>query len=212
MTARKGTRDRLLDSALELFCRNGYDGVSTRAIAGKAGVNEVTLFRLFGTKENVFLAVIDREANIRDLLPPGAFEPTEDVVRDLTRLGTFIMAAPSFLLTLGTNGFLLFSFLFIMTIGEAMWQPRFLQYAAEIAPEGRTGAYMGVAQFPWFLTKMIVPAYSGWFLQHYCPEPGKGLNLSGTMWLIFGCIAMMSTVLLILAKGWLGKDFKTKHA
>jgi POT family proton-dependent oligopeptide transporter len=38
-----------------------------------------------------------------------------------------------------------------MTIGEAMWQPRFLQYAAEIAPEGRTGAYMGVAQFPWFL-------------------------------------------------------------
>ena len=42
-----------------------------------------------------------------------------------------------------------------MTIGEAMWQPRFLQYAAEIAPEGRTGAYMGVAQFPWFLTKMI---------------------------------------------------------
>ena len=99
-----------------------------------------------------------------------------------------------------------------MTVGEAMWQPRFLQYAAEIAPEGRTGAYMGVAQFPWFLTKMIVPIYSGWFLLHYCPEPGKGVNQSGTMWLIFGCVAMMSTVLLILAKGWLGKDFKTKHS
>ena len=56
---------------------------------------------------------------------------------------------------------LLLAFLLIMTIGEAMWQPRFLQYAAEIAPEGRTGAYMGVAQFPWFLTKMLVPLYSG---------------------------------------------------
>ncbi len=99
-----------------------------------------------------------------------------------------------------------------MTIGEAMWQPRFLQYAAEIAPEGRTGAYMGVAQFPWFLTKMIVPVYSGWFLQHYCPEPGKGVPQTGRMWLIFGTVAMMSTVLLILAKGWLGKDFKTKHS
>ena len=61
-----------------------------------------------------------------------------------------------------------------MTVGEAMWSPRFLQYAAEIAPEGRTGEYMGVAQLPWFLTKMIVPIYSGWFLLHYCPEPGKG--------------------------------------
>ena len=28
---------------------------------------------------------------------------------------------------------------------------------------------MGVAQFPWFLTKMIVPIYSGWFLMNYCP-------------------------------------------
>jgi len=31
------------------------------------------------------------------------------------------------------------------------------------------------------------------------------------MWFIFGCIAITSTVLLILAKGWIGKGFKTKH-
>ena len=58
-----------------------------------------------------------------------------------------------------------------MTIGEAMWQPRFLQYAAEIAPEGRTGAYMGVAQFPWFLTKVLVPLYSGLMLQTLRARP-----------------------------------------
>ena len=99
-----------------------------------------------------------------------------------------------------------------MTIGEAMWQPRFMQYAAEIAPEGRTGAYMGVAQFPWFLTKVIVPLYSGWFLKNYCPEQATADNPlnTGTMWLIYACIAMCSTVLLVLAKGWIGKDFKTK--
>jgi len=45
----------------------------------------------------------------------------------------------------------------------------FLQYAAEIAPPGRTGIYMGVAQFPWFMTKMLVPLYSGYMLQRYCP-------------------------------------------
>lgn len=67
---------------------------------------------------------------------------------------------------------------------------------------------MGVAQFPWFLTKVIVPLYSGWFLQRYCPETGP--TQTHTMWFIYACIAMGSCVLLVLAKGWLGKDFKTK--
>ena len=123
-------------------------------------------------------------------------------------IGTFVMGAPTFLLALGATPWTLASYLLIMTIGEAMWQPRFLQYAAEIAPEGRTGAYMGVAQFPWFLTKVIVPLYSGWFLQRYCP--GEGPTHTETMWLIYACIAMTSTVMLVLAKGWIGKDFKTK--
>jgi len=122
--------------------------------------------------------------------------------------GTFIMAAPAFFLAFGTNGWLLFAYLLIMTIGEAMWQPRFLQYAAEIAPEGRTGVYMGVAQFPWFLTKMIVPLYSGTLIAKYIPA--DGFKNPEKLWLISACIAMLSTVLLVLFRGWIGKDFKTK--
>ncbi len=124
-------------------------------------------------------------------------------------LGTFIMAAPAFLLVIGPSPWTIFPYIIIMTIGEAMWQPRFLQYAAEIAPEGRTGMYMGVAQLPWFLTKILVPwLYSGWMMDRYCPAEGE--QNTQFMWFIFACIAMCSTVLLILAKGWIGKDFKTK--
>ncbi len=123
--------------------------------------------------------------------------------------GTLIMAAPAFLLVAGPQPWALFTYILVMTIGEAMWQPRFLQYAAEIAPEGRTGTYMGVAQFPWFLTKLLVPLlYSGWMMDRYCPAEGP--KDTQTMWFIFACIALMSTVMLIAAKGWLGKDFKTK--
>lgn len=128
-------------------------------------------------------------------------------VYNMMVLGTFVMAVPAFFLSVGTNGYLLFAYLLFMTIGEAMWQPRFLQYAAEIAPEGRTGVYMGVAQFPWFLTKMIVPLYSGMLIAKYVPAEGP--KNPETLWLITACIAMASTVMLILAKGWLGKDFKT---
>lgn len=125
-------------------------------------------------------------------------------------IGTTIMAAPTFLLALGPTFWTLLGYLVIMTIGEAIWQPRFLQYAAEIAPEGRTAAYMGVAQFPWFLTKMIVPLYSGWFLQRYCPADGE--IRTEPMWVIYGAIAMMSPLFLILARRWVGRDFKERTA
>jgi POT family proton-dependent oligopeptide transporter len=129
-------------------------------------------------------------------------------VYNMMLLGTLVMSAPTFLLAIGATWWTLIGYLIIMTVGEAMWQPRFLQYAAEIAPEGRTGAYMGVAQFPWFLTKLIVPLYSGWFLARFCPMEGE-VN-SEAMWLIYAIIAISSTAMLLLAKNWLGKDFKTK--
>ena len=124
-------------------------------------------------------------------------------------IGTAVMAAPAFLLTMGTNVVLLGAFILLMTIGEAMWQPRFLQYAAEIAPKGRTGAYMGIAQFPWFLTKVLVPLlYSGYMMEHYCPAEGVGNPQF--MWLVFGCIAISSPILLILARSWIGKSMEAK--
>jgi len=129
-------------------------------------------------------------------------------VYNLMIVGTAVMAAPTFLLALGPSPLTLGAYLVLMTIGEAIWQPRFLQYAAEIAPEGRTGAYMGVAQFPWFLTKMVTSLYSGWFLANYCPD--EGALSTGTMWLIYGLIASSSTVLLVVARPWLGKGFKEK--
>jgi proton-dependent oligopeptide transporter, POT family len=117
-------------------------------------------------------------------------------------IGTFVMAAPTFLLVIGPNPALLLSFIVLMSIGEAMWQPRFLQWVAEIAPEGKTGAYMGIAQLPWFMTKFITASYSGWFLQRYCPADGT-MNTQ-TLWLIYALIAMITPVVLVLAKGWIG--------
>ncbi len=126
-------------------------------------------------------------------------------------IGTTVMAAPAFLLVIGPYWWTLFTYLVIMTLGEAMWQPRFLQWAAEIAPKGRTGEYMGVAQLPWFLTKVLVPLlYSGWMMDRYCPDQGP--KDTETMWLIFGFIAITSPIMLIVAKSWMGKQLEAKGA
>lgn len=123
--------------------------------------------------------------------------------------GTLVMAAPTFFLTLGPNFNTLMAYLILMTVGEAMWQPRFLQWVAEIAPKGMTGIYMGIGQFPWFLTKVITAIYSGWFLMNYCPEDTPVAQLdTETMWLIYGLIAIISPIGLILARKWMRKGFK----
>ncbi len=125
--------------------------------------------------------------------------------------GTFVMALPTFLLSTGPNMYLFLSYVLIMSIGEAMWQPRFLQWIAEIAPEGKTGAYMGIGQLPWFLTKVVTGLYSGYFISVYIPRPESGLvGDSGTMWFIYGIIAMISPIGLIIAKRWMQKGMKKK--
>lgn len=124
-------------------------------------------------------------------------------------IGTLIMASPTFILSMGPNFYTLMAYLIIMTIGEALWQPRFLQWVAEIAPKGMTGIYMGIGQFPWFLTKIVTALYSGWFLQNYCPSDTSKSQLNTEyMWLIYGFIAIITPIGLLLARKWMVKGFK----
>ncbi len=63
------TRERILQAAHAVFSTEGYRGATTRRIAAEAGVNEVTLFRLFETKEDLLAAAVDHavETSIRRL-------------------------------------------------------------------------------------------------------------------------------------------------
>jgi len=58
----RSTRQRLIEAALELFARQGVTETTTRQIAELAAVNEVTLFRHFGNKHGLLLAVIEEAA------------------------------------------------------------------------------------------------------------------------------------------------------
>ena len=52
-------RDEILQIALRHFAEGGYRGTSTDAIAREAGISQPYLFRLFRTKQELFLAVHD---------------------------------------------------------------------------------------------------------------------------------------------------------
>ena len=58
----KDTRERILDAAARVFAENGYARTTTKALATAAGITEMTLFRHFGSKENLFAALVERYA------------------------------------------------------------------------------------------------------------------------------------------------------
>ncbi|MBE2900698.1 TetR/AcrR family transcriptional regulator [Methanothermobacter thermautotrophicus] len=53
------TENRITDAARELFIKKGYRGTTTREIASRAGVSEVTVFRKFGSKKNLLKRIMD---------------------------------------------------------------------------------------------------------------------------------------------------------
>ncbi|HPV80284.1 MAG TPA: TetR family transcriptional regulator [Dermatophilaceae bacterium] len=53
------TRQQILDAARELFAERGYAGTSMRAIGAAAGVDPALVHHYFGTKEELFRAVLD---------------------------------------------------------------------------------------------------------------------------------------------------------
>lgn len=52
------TEQKIINSALRIFAEKGYTGATTRVIASDAGFTEMTLYRKFKTKENLFRSVL----------------------------------------------------------------------------------------------------------------------------------------------------------
>jgi AcrR family transcriptional regulator len=69
--------ERILATATSLFALHGYNGVSTREIASAAQVNEVTIFRHYPSKHDLYLAVMKsglRQLHLRGDLLTGIAE------------------------------------------------------------------------------------------------------------------------------------------
>ena len=53
------TKEKILDTALELFSRQGYDGASVRDIARAVGIRESSLYNHFPSKRALFDGIVD---------------------------------------------------------------------------------------------------------------------------------------------------------
>lgn len=116
--------------------------------------------------------------------------------------------------------FSLIVFVIIFTIGEALWSPRLMQFAAEVAPKGKEASYISLAVLPYFLAKIVAGPFSGWLVSTYTPAmpelngaPGiivapEAYSNHQMVWWWIGCIAIITPIGLIVFK----KLFKAAEA
>src|SRR3954463_12648685 len=83
-------RAQVLAAATRAFARSGYAGTSTDAVAKEAGVSQPYVVRIFGTKLDLFLEVLERACGrvrevFEEVLDQAPFDPEND--EDWSRLG-----------------------------------------------------------------------------------------------------------------------------
>lgn len=102
------TREKILDSARELFACNGFQNTSIRAVAAGAGVDAALVHHYYGTKQQLFAAATKLPVDPMVVLGPIRETPVEQLGRALPELllplwdsqaGTGLIAAMRSMLT-----------------------------------------------------------------------------------------------------------------
>jgi AcrR family transcriptional regulator len=89
------TRTSILEAARKSFAEKGFDKASIRAIAGDAGVDPALVHHYFGTKEKLFLAVMNSPINPGELIPQALAGPREQAGERLVRTALGVWDSPA---------------------------------------------------------------------------------------------------------------------
>ena len=90
-------REELLRAAARVYAKHGYRGSTTRRIADEAGVNEITIFRQFGTKDTLIHEAIATCGVSSPLLelPKVPVDPHRELLQWASALRNHIAASRS---------------------------------------------------------------------------------------------------------------------
>ncbi len=93
-------REEVLDAATELFAEHGYSDAVTQALAERLGVGKGTLYRCFPSKQDLFLAAVDRVMRrLREHIDQklvGVEEPLDQIAVGVRRFLEFFEAHPKY--------------------------------------------------------------------------------------------------------------------
>ncbi|HEY3243502.1 MAG TPA: TetR/AcrR family transcriptional regulator [Phycisphaerae bacterium] len=93
LTARR--REEILEVAAQVFARRGYPGTDVQIVADELGVGKGTIYRYFPSKQDLFLAAVDRAM----VQLKGAVDAATDAADPLERIAQAVRAFVDHFLT-----------------------------------------------------------------------------------------------------------------
>jgi len=102
-------------------------------------------------------------------------------------LGSFMYLIGYGALGLSGGYFYMMFMIIIVTSGEMMMSPPSVMITSRLAPEGKTGRYMGIYGFFMIGGWSLGPLYGGWFLDHFPDQPELA-------WLLIASLAVVAIV------------------
>lgn len=81
-------QQKIVESAIKMFAEKGYANTSTSEIVKAAGVDEGTIFKHYGTKENLLMWVIT--PFLKFLIPVIAKEFIKEIDKDINSFEEFV--------------------------------------------------------------------------------------------------------------------------
>lgn len=82
----KRTREKILNSAVEIFSQKGFQASTIREIARLAGVNDLTVYRHFESKEKLFAEMFQRHTLLSEISSLVVRGVNDDFAHDLRSL------------------------------------------------------------------------------------------------------------------------------
>mmetsp|Transcript_11955 Transcript_11955/g.12030 ORF Transcript_11955/g.12030 Transcript_11955/m.12030 type:complete len:406 (+) Transcript_11955:169-1386(+) len=90
-------------------------------------------------------------------------------------------------------------FIFLVSLGEAIYAPRLIDYTLQVAPKGREGIFLAVAASPLILSVIVAGLVAGILLDSYCPDDGERECWKMWAW-ISGMTALMPILMIVFRK------------
>lgn len=72
----------------------------------------------------------------------------------MIHVGSYVSAASVFILALSSSIPAAIMFIVLLSLGEALWSPRFYDYTVSVAPEGKEGTFMAMSSAPLFVATL----------------------------------------------------------
>ena len=133
-------------------------------------------------------------------LLPGANLPGDGRVSALTMItaGAVVTATSLVWLVSSISVWATVMFLVTFALGDAMWSPRLMEYAALVSPAAASSTWSALGAMPLFAAKLPAGLLSGVLLAKFVPEQGH--RRPRVMWAIVWGVTSIGPIALLLLR------------